>query len=591
MARLRARGTRLRPARRPVPCARRHDRSSGVGVDAGAGTDADGCGAALARPARGRDRDRLRPGLRAPARLGDADGRGLPARRLRARAARRARLGVLRQRALEARRRVHPRRLRAPVRPDRQLRALVWAHDAGGLGAPAVSRSCSCSSASDRRSGCCPSRRASLPCTAPLRECRRRRSRSRSTPASTASGGSASDPGAGPGLVGRGRIVLGGLGALVGILYAVTQDEIVRFLGFSSVEHGGIVLLGFGVGLLGQSAHKPRLAAAGLVAATLHLVMHGARRPSPSSAPTASPRPRQPRAPSARRPRGAHAGVPRPASGSRSLTLAAMPPFGGFVSEWFTLRGAAPELPPPPDARAPRDGARRRDARAHRGDRAACVREALRRHLPRRPRTRSPAYASRGGRRIARLAASRSSSARSRRGRSAGSAAASPACSASTSPGTTIHFPLVLGPVYRLLRARADLARARDPHVPDRRCRCSCASSSAPRCGAHRSGSPALPADVARVQYTPEAYANPIRVVLAHAYGFAAPSTRRTTPTDASWYARRAAPSRSTSTVRSPRAPRLSAQRAVSSRAGSAPTCSTPRRPDRSPRPDPRPPD
>ena len=49
-------------------------------------------------------------------------------------------------------------------------------------------------------------------------------------------------------------LILGALTALVGILYAITQDDIDGFLGYSSVEHGGIVLLGFGVALLGQSA-------------------------------------------------------------------------------------------------------------------------------------------------------------------------------------------------------------------------------------------------------------------------------------------------------------------------------------------------
>ncbi len=132
-------------------------------------------------------------------------------------------------------------------------------------------------------------------------------------------------------------IVLGGLGALTGILYAIVQDEIKRFLGFSSIEHGGIALIGFGVALVGQGAHAPKLAAAGLLAATLHVIMHGLAKTA------------------------AFLGADRvtDATGKRDelllgglaqrlpitavgfglavLTLAAMPPFGGFVSEWFTL--------------------------------------------------------------------------------------------------------------------------------------------------------------------------------------------------------------------------------------------------------------
>jgi formate hydrogenlyase subunit 3/multisubunit Na+/H+ antiporter MnhD subunit len=132
-------------------------------------------------------------------------------------------------------------------------------------------------------------------------------------------------------------VVLGGLGALVGILYAVTQDEIKRFLGFSSVEHGGIVLLGFGVALIGQSAHQPKLAAVGLLAATLHLAMHGIAK---ALAFLAADRVTRETGEDVMGPLGGLARLlPQTTTGFALavLTLAAMPPLGGFVSEWFTL--------------------------------------------------------------------------------------------------------------------------------------------------------------------------------------------------------------------------------------------------------------
>lgn len=132
-------------------------------------------------------------------------------------------------------------------------------------------------------------------------------------------------------------VVLGGLGALVGILYAVTQDEIKRFFGFSSVEHGGIVLLGFGVALIGQAAHEPKLAAAGLLAATLHLVMHGIAK---TLAFLAANRVTAETGEYLMGPLGGLAKLlPQTTTGFALavLTLAAMPPLGGFVSEWFTL--------------------------------------------------------------------------------------------------------------------------------------------------------------------------------------------------------------------------------------------------------------
>ena len=143
--------------------------------------------------------------------------------------------------------------------------------------------------------------------------------------------------GPGPAWWGEVVLILGALTALVGILYAVAQDEIARFLGYSSVEHGGIILLGFGVALLGQSAHQPQLAAAGLLAATLHLIMHGIAKPLAFLAAdrvTAATGERDLRPLGGLAPR-----LPRTAIafGLAVLSLAAMPPFGGFVSEWFTF--------------------------------------------------------------------------------------------------------------------------------------------------------------------------------------------------------------------------------------------------------------
>ena len=143
--------------------------------------------------------------------------------------------------------------------------------------------------------------------------------------------------GPGPAWWGEVVLILGALTALVGILYAVAQDEIARFLGYSSVEHGGIILLGFGVALLGQSAHQSALAAAGLLAASLHLIMHGIAKPLAFLAAdrvTAATGERDLRPLGGLAPR-----LPRTAVGFglAVLSLAAMPPFGGFVSEWFTF--------------------------------------------------------------------------------------------------------------------------------------------------------------------------------------------------------------------------------------------------------------
>ncbi|HVW18698.1 MAG TPA: proton-conducting transporter membrane subunit [Solirubrobacteraceae bacterium] len=132
-------------------------------------------------------------------------------------------------------------------------------------------------------------------------------------------------------------LVLGAITAFGGILYALTQDDVRRFLGFSTVEHAGIALVGFAVALLGQAAHDRELAAAGLLAATLHVVAHGLAK---TLALLAADRAQQGAGERTIDALGGLASRLRPSSlalGAASLTLAAIPPLGGFVSEWFTF--------------------------------------------------------------------------------------------------------------------------------------------------------------------------------------------------------------------------------------------------------------
>jgi hydrogenase-4 component B len=136
---------------------------------------------------------------------------------------------------------------------------------------------------------------------------------------------------------GDATLIIGAITAITGIAYAITQNDLRRFLGYSTVEQAGMVLLGFGVALLGQTSHNGRLAAAGLLAATLQLcaatlaktlALIGAdrvelatgRRTIDPLGGLARPLPRS------------AAGV-----GVATLTLAAIPPLGGFVGEWFTF--------------------------------------------------------------------------------------------------------------------------------------------------------------------------------------------------------------------------------------------------------------
>jgi formate hydrogenlyase subunit 3/multisubunit Na+/H+ antiporter MnhD subunit len=132
-------------------------------------------------------------------------------------------------------------------------------------------------------------------------------------------------------------LILGGVTALTGIAYALTQDNMRRFLGYSTVEHAGVVLVGLGVALLGQAEHMPALAAAGLLAATLHVCAHNL---SKTLALIGIDRVEQTTGKRTLDPLGGlsrRLPVTALALGVSALTLAAIPPLGGFVSEWFTF--------------------------------------------------------------------------------------------------------------------------------------------------------------------------------------------------------------------------------------------------------------
>ncbi|MGO9754478.1 MAG: proton-conducting transporter membrane subunit [Solirubrobacteraceae bacterium] len=132
-------------------------------------------------------------------------------------------------------------------------------------------------------------------------------------------------------------LIIGTLTAVAGIAYAITRNDLRRFLGYSTIEQAGIVLLGVGVALLGQSAHNPTLEAVGLLAATLQVI---AANLAKTLALIAVDRVEQASGERTMDPLGGLArGAPSAAAaiGLASLTLAAIPPLGGFVSEWFTF--------------------------------------------------------------------------------------------------------------------------------------------------------------------------------------------------------------------------------------------------------------
>lgn len=70
-------------------------------------------------------------------------------------------------------------------------------------------------------------------------------------------------------------LVLGVISAIMGVVLALAQHDIKRLLAYHSVENIGIICMGLGCALLGQSFHHPSMVALGLAGALLHVVNHG----------------------------------------------------------------------------------------------------------------------------------------------------------------------------------------------------------------------------------------------------------------------------------------------------------------------------
>jgi hydrogenase-4 component B len=140
-----------------------------------------------------------------------------------------------------------------------------------------------------------------------------------------------------PGWLAGVLLVLGGFTALLGIAHAAVQNRLFRVIAYSSVENSGLIITGFGVALTGAATGDQRLAAVGLLAATLQMVAHTAAKTLLFTAAAgfedvAGGDDMETLRGTGRRAPWSGAGL---AIGA--LTLAGLPPTAGFVSEWFLL--------------------------------------------------------------------------------------------------------------------------------------------------------------------------------------------------------------------------------------------------------------
>ncbi|HLG58703.1 MAG TPA: proton-conducting transporter membrane subunit [Vicinamibacterales bacterium] len=67
---------------------------------------------------------------------------------------------------------------------------------------------------------------------------------------------------------------VGTLSAILGVLYALTQNDLKRLLAYSTIENAGIMLIGLGAGMTALAYGRGELAALGVAASLLHVLNH-----------------------------------------------------------------------------------------------------------------------------------------------------------------------------------------------------------------------------------------------------------------------------------------------------------------------------
>jgi hydrogenase-4 component B len=139
----------------------------------------------------------------------------------------------------------------------------------------------------------------------------------------------------GPGLV---ALTIGTISALLGILYATTDNDLQAMLAHSSIENVGIVIAGFGAGMVFVATNHSALAVIAFVAGLYHLMNHSLYKTLLFFGVGAVEK--QTGTGDMDQLGGLIKWMPLTALCflTGTLSIAALPPFNGFVSEWLTLQ-------------------------------------------------------------------------------------------------------------------------------------------------------------------------------------------------------------------------------------------------------------
>lgn len=133
-------------------------------------------------------------------------------------------------------------------------------------------------------------------------------------------------------------LFLASASAILGVMYALVEHDLKRLLAFHSVENIGIILIGVGVSMVFMSTGHPDLAAFGLIAGLYHTMNHAIFKSllfmgAGSLIYSTHTRNIEELGGLMKR---------MPWTGMffliGSISISALPPFNGFVSEWLTCR-------------------------------------------------------------------------------------------------------------------------------------------------------------------------------------------------------------------------------------------------------------
>lgn len=133
-------------------------------------------------------------------------------------------------------------------------------------------------------------------------------------------------------------LILASVSALLGVLYALMEHDMKRLLAYHSVENIGIILIGVGVSMIFMASGHPELAAFGLIAGLYHTINHAVFKSllfmGAGSIVYATHT----------RNIEEYGGLIKKMPWTAlffligAISISALPPFNGFVSEWLTFQ-------------------------------------------------------------------------------------------------------------------------------------------------------------------------------------------------------------------------------------------------------------